>query len=148
MLRRLFCTLALASVLSAADPWVGVWKMNYEKTKSPTTPPKDVVLTYEATPQGVKFTSSGKLPDGSPYGYNFAAAIDGRDYPVHGHPVYTTVALTGNQGKLEITFKANGKVVTKHITEFFADGKVMTTTSDWKNPNGETYKTVGYFDKQ
>ena len=148
MLRRTILSLAFAGMACAADPWIGVWKMNYAKTKFPGDPPKDVVLTYEADPKGVKFTSSGKLPDGSVYSYQYVAAIDGKDYPVTGQTNFQTVSLTRRDGKLDIRFKREGREMVTHLTEFSADGKVMTTTSHWLNPGGEAYETVGYFDRQ
>ncbi len=148
MMFRAASLFLFASALFGADPWIGVWKMNYAKTQFPGEPPKDVVLTYEAHPKGLKFTSSGKLPDGTAYFYDYVAATDGMDQPVHGHQTFQSVALIWRDGKLEIRFKSEGREVTKHITEFSPDGKTMITTSNWDNPGRKPYKTVGYFDKQ
>ncbi|MEO8028093.1 MAG: hypothetical protein ABI823_16530 [Bryobacteraceae bacterium] len=148
MLHRMLTGLAFAGILCAADPWIGVWKMNYAKTQFPGEPPKDVVLTYEAQQKGLRFTSSGRLPGGSAYSYQYVASVDGKDYPVTGHATFQTVSLTWRDGKLEIRFKREGREVVRHATSFSADGKVMTTTSNWQNPGEKPYKTVGYFDKQ
>lgn len=139
----------MVGLLSAADPWIGVWKMNYNKTRFPGEPPRDVVLTYETHEKGVKLTSRGKLQDGTPYTYYYVAAHDGKDYPVHGHAQYQTVAVTIRpDGKMETHFKRDGRILTKHVSEFSSDAKVMISTSERTNANGETLTTVGYFDRE
>jgi hypothetical protein len=57
----------LGAAAQAADPQVGTWKLDVAKSKySPGPPPKEITLTIESQPDGLKFTIVGTDAEGKP----------------------------------------------------------------------------------
>ncbi|MBV6431168.1 MAG: hypothetical protein IANPNBLG_01297 [Bryobacteraceae bacterium] len=148
MFRRVLLAFLVATSIHAADPWTGVWKMDPAKSQFPGEPPKDVVLTYQPDPAGFRFTSTGKLQDGTPYSYHYTAAPGGKDYPVTGHASFDTVSIEWKAPVLVTRYKRQGKILATHESNFDSGGKVMTDRTEWKTPDGGSLLTIAHFDKQ
>jgi hypothetical protein len=142
----------VASIASAqADPRVGSWKLNLEKSKfDPGPAPKSATRTYEADGDGVRATlklvpATGEAGPGMTY----SAKYDGKDYPVKGVSAYDMVAMKRiDASTQEMTLKKDGKVVRNLRTVFSQGGKVMTNTAKGTNASGQPYNDVEVFDKQ
>jgi hypothetical protein len=143
-----FLLLLAASQLHAAGPWIGVWKMDPAKSHFPGDPPKDVFLTYQPDPKGFRFTSTGKLQDGTPYSYHYTAAPDGKDYPVIGHAGFDSVSIEWKPPILITRYKHQGQTLVTHQSDFHQDGKVMIDRTEWKTQDGSSLTTIAHFDKQ
>ncbi|MCC6368385.1 MAG: hypothetical protein IT165_33080 [Bryobacterales bacterium] len=145
---RLLISLLAATLLHAADPWIGVWKMDPAKSRFPGEPPKDVVLTYQPAPKGFTFTSTGKLQDGTPYSYHYTAAPDGKDYPVTGHASFDSVSIEWKAPLLVTRYKHQGQTLAAHESNFHRDGKVMIDRTQWKTQDGSSLITTAHFDRR
>src|SRR5512138_910321 len=74
-----------ALTLAAADPLIGSWKMNVEKSKfNPGPPPKSVTTTYSQDGEWISIRSEGTLGDGQPFTRNNRYKMDGQEYPFEG----------------------------------------------------------------
>ncbi len=144
----LLLTLLAATLLHAADPWIGAWKMDPAKSQFPGDPPKDVVLTYLPDPKGFRFTSTGKLQDGTPYSYHYTAAPGGKDYPVIGHAAFDAVSIEWKAPILVTRYKRQGQTLATHESNFHRGRKVMIDRTEWKSPDGATLTTTAHFDRQ
>ena len=123
--------------------------MDPAKSQFPGDPPRDVVLKYEPDPKGFRFTSSGKLQNGTPYSYYFAGAADGKDYEVFQHNGFDRASARVVDGRLEMKFKRQGRVMVTHLSEFREGGKVMLNRSEYINANGGAPLVVtAHFDRQ
>jgi hypothetical protein len=129
-----------------ADPLVGTWKLNPEKSKGA----KSGTTVVEAAGKGVKWTVDMVSADGTPAHWSFTADYDGKDVPVTGNSPYgNTANLTRVDAKtVRITSKQDGKVTTTSTIVVSADGKTRTSTTKGKNPKGETVDVSSVYEKQ
>jgi hypothetical protein len=138
--------------VQSADPWVGTWKVNLEKSKySPGPSPKTpTTIKLESSGEGIKSTFDGMTPEGKPFHTEAVGAFDGKDNPVKGARFpNTTVAYKRIDGRtLEATTKIDGKPTTTARVSISADGKTMTATITGKNPDGQAVNNVIVHDKQ
>jgi hypothetical protein len=82
-----------------------------------------LIVTYVDTADGLAMTA--------PTGESFDAKFDGRDYPVKGGRVTSTVSLRKvNDRTIEQTTKRDGKVVMVDYMAVSADGKTLTVKSE------------------
>ncbi|OLE44457.1 MAG: hypothetical protein AUI36_23280 [Cyanobacteria bacterium 13_1_40CM_2_61_4] len=96
-----------------ADPFIGAWKLNVEKSKfDPGPPPRSGTVTYEPQGEGLKLTLDAIDAEGKRQSYQYTAYFDGKDYPVIGSPVNDTVALRRiDPYTIEFISKKDGRVV-------------------------------------
>ncbi len=158
--RRLaFATLMAGVILwgnaawaQAADPLIGTWKLNVEKsTYSPGPPPKSLTVKIEAVENGEKVTADGVRADGQPIRVEYTAKYDGKDYPIKGSAMGAdTVSLKRiDASTTERTDKAkDGKVVYTLTRKVSSDGKMMTATGKGTNPQGQAVNNVAVVEKQ
>ena len=147
VLSALVLTLVLGATASAADNWVGTWKLNVAKsTYSPGPAPQGNTAKLEAWDGGLKATADGVAADGKPTHTEFAAKFDGKDYPFAGSPNgdtislkriddYTYEAVLKKQGKPTVTSRniisKDGKTRTQIQTGTDAEGRVVNNTLVW-----------------
>ena len=83
---RRCCNAAVALTLNAqsADPWIGTWKVNLEKsTYSPGPKPTTAwTINSNRCRMVMKRTFDGMNPEGKPFHIEPVGAFDGNDYPV------------------------------------------------------------------
>ena len=141
---------AAASLLHAADPVLGTWKLNVAKSKfSPGPGPKSSTVTYEAVGDAVKRTGEGIAADGKKTGFSYTAKFDGKDYPVTGSENLDAISIKKiDDHSTESTLKRAGKAVASAKRTISKDGKVMTITTTGTNAKGEKFNTVAVYDKQ
>src|SRR5512146_1453087 len=85
-LLKLMCLMTLAALsLAAADPFLGVWKLNLGKSrtmaKNPPPPPKSLVATYARQGEDIKVSTELTLADGTKRNVEHLFRCDGKDYP-------------------------------------------------------------------
>jgi len=133
-----------------ADPLVGTWKLNVEKSKfDPGPAPKSNTVKIEAAGEGVKATSDGVGADGKPTHTEFTAKYDGKDYPITGSPNADMVSLKRiDPNTIEQTNKKGGKVVITLTRKIDASGKVMTITGKGTNAEGKPINNTTVYEKQ
>lgn len=140
-------------------PFVGVWKLNVEKSKL-HVPPGEFARyrQYEDPGNGwmfhtiINITARGTS-------FTFAAArYDGRQYPVYTtetlgrylsdgtKPPRTVEFRRVDANNIQWTDRMNGKVVAGGTCTVSRDGNTLTITA--KAPGGENGETVEVFDRQ
>ena len=150
--KRVFVATILLGIMvgvvfaQTADPLIGTWKINPEKSKGT----KSGTTVIEAAGKGLKWTVDLVSTDGTSTHWSFTADYDGKDNPVTGNSPYgNTASLTRVDAKtVRITSKQDGKVTTTSTIVVSADGKTRTSTTKGKNPKGETVDVSSVYDKQ
>ena len=148
--KLVFALFGLATLLVAADPTVGTWKLNTAKSKySPGPAPKSATITYEETADGIKRMGESVEADGTKTSFEYTAKYDGKDYPVTGSDTFDMIALKRiNDRTTQATLKKSGKVVSTARRVVSKDGKMLTLTITGTNAKGQKMKNIAVYDKQ
>jgi hypothetical protein len=143
--------LAAASgiVLAQADPHIGTWVLNVEKSKyAPGTAPKSQRSVYSAVGKSLKVATTTVGPNGT-VNSEYTAVVDGGDTAVKGNPDWDTAAIKRvDSHTLEFTRKKGGKVVQTARSTVAKDGKSRTVTVTGVNAQGQKLNTVALYTKQ
>jgi hypothetical protein len=125
-------------------PGVGSWKLNLAKSKlGIEPPPQSITSKIEVVDGHAKVTGVRIGADGIRSEAQYKAKIDGKDYPIVGHPNADTIALKRIDSRtIERVDKKAGKVVETSTTVFSEDGKTSTTTGKAKNYRGDDFHYV------
>ena len=145
------CALVLSSsVVLAAENWLGTWNLDAAKSKySPGPAPKSLMLKWEATPAGIKFSSEGVGADGKPNHSAYVSKFDGKDVPYEGNPDADTAAPKKvDDNTYTNTWKKGGKPTINAKVVVSADGKSMTITQAGTNAKGEAVNNAIVYHKQ
>ncbi len=145
-------TLALSLMAGGAcfaNPHMGTWELNEEKSKLDPTMGKNTTVVYEASGDSIKVTVEGVDKDGTATHNEWTGKFDGKDYPVTGDP-NTDARSYKKAGKrtLELTTKKGDKVVMTGRIVVAADGKSRTVTLSGTNPESKKVKNTAVYDKQ
>jgi len=142
--------LTAASMASAADNWVGTWKLNTAKSKySPGPMPKSQTLKFEATPAGTKLSTEAMGADGTATKGGYTSKFDGKDVPWVGNPDADTASPKRiDDNNYENGWKKGGKPTITSKGMVSVDGKALTVTSTGKNAKGDAVNNVAVYDKQ
>jgi hypothetical protein len=131
------------------NPYIGTWKLNVAKSDFGKLPasqiPKSETLVILPTDSetGRKFTVNGVGGDGKPFEMSFDGATDGKPHPSSSNDGSSIAFLT--DGSWEMKDKS-GSVVETGSATISDDGKVFTSTTVHKTPNGQI-TTTAVFDK-
>ena len=144
----LFTTVSFAQTKTAADKWIGTWKMNPAKTKYQSgVMPKSRTLTFEAALGGVKVMSDLLDAIGAVH-IEFSAKYDGKDVAMRGPNQGNTIAVLRTDAyTFETIQKSNGKVVTTTKFVVSRDGKALTASSSGLDDVGVKYTNVVVYDR-
>ncbi len=157
MLKRIFafCSLAvLASfpALGADSRFDGSWKIVDSKSSwSDGNFPKNMSLTIDLkiTDEELSYHSVNDTVKEKPASTNYVAKIDGKPYPLPGHPRYNQVTVRRiSQNELEILELKDGDVIVGALWMFSDDCKHLVRWGVGKSPEGKSKAYVEYFDKQ
>ena len=143
-------TAAVVSAADRADPAIGTWTLNVEKSKfHDGTAPKSTTRTYSAGAAGTDMKVSGVAADGTAISQSVTLTYDGKDCAITGNPAFDTLALTKINGTtVKSELKKDGKIVGHSTRTISAKGKVLTLSTAWKTAKGGTTHDVAIFDKQ
>lgn len=149
--KSVFALLAACTVLVAADPVIGTWKLNTAKSKySPGPPPKSGTVTYEAANGGIKRSGEMVNADGQTVSFTYTANYDGKDYPITGNnPNADAISLKRiNDYTTEASLKKGGKTTGTARRVVSKDGKTLTITLTGNTPDGKRMRNILVYDKQ
>ncbi|MBI4266203.1 MAG: hypothetical protein HY657_17650 [Acidobacteria bacterium] len=141
----------------AADPFVGTWKLNLEKSQFPGPPPaRAYIVTYEQNADGSFLGVVYELDDerGRTAVARITYRYDGREYRDedvrNGVPARNTLAFSQIDARtVEVTHKLNeGKLVFKEMRRVAEDGRTMTFVLTARDQQGRTVSVVQVFDRQ
>lgn len=145
---HLICgTLAISAGLLAADPLVGTWKLNLEKSKYGSRPvPKSGTVTWAEEGGTFHYTAQGVGADGQPTLVEIASfKFDGKENPVKGSRLTDMVSFKRvDPQHLESTGKKGGKPAFTNKTGVSKDGKTLTSVWRATDASGkpQTWTTV------
>jgi hypothetical protein len=136
------------ALAQAADPHVGTWKLNPEKSKGSAF--TSGTVTIEPAGDGLKVTVDLVGQDGAPSQWGFTVTYDGMDHPITGNnPFGDTLALTRVDARTgRATYKHGGKVTVTQTTAVSEDGKTRTVTTKGTNAKGQPVDSMTFYDKQ
>lgn len=148
-----FCLGVPGSMLAQANPAVGTWKLNLEKSKFPTgTAPKSLTRTVTVDGDNVKYSFEGQGPDGAALSYGFTVKYDGKDYDVTGAGMpygADHIAIKRvNSHMFSATLKKADKIVGTSNSTVSHDGKTTTLYSKGTDDKGKPVKSTSIYDKQ
>ena len=142
-----------AQAMTQANPYVGTWKLNIEKSKFTGIPaPKSLTREVVADGAGAKYTYKGTAADGKAIDYSFSTNYDGKDGAITGSgapggaDALSIKRISAN--KTEAIVKRDGKEIGKSAAEVSKDGKITTIRGSGKTPDGKDYSSVLVFEKQ
>jgi hypothetical protein len=141
---------AAALLAAQADPRVGTWNLNVEKSKySPGPAPKSQVLTIEAAGDAEKVTSESVSATGQKSSTTYTAPYDGKPHPLKGSEIADTVTLkrVDSHTTERVDSKA-GKSVQTYSRVVSKDGKTMTVTVKGTDAKGQAVSNVVVFEKK
>jgi uncharacterized protein RhaS with RHS repeats len=135
---------------NSADPLVGTWELNIEKSRfDPGPAPRSQTRTYESDGKTVRMTSKSVNAQGQETTVEYTASNDGKDSPITGSPIADTVSVKQiDASTSEATLKKNGKIVSVSRRVISSDGKQMTVTTTGVNDKGQPIKSELVFDRR
>jgi hypothetical protein len=148
-LKLVLLAIGLAASLSAADPFVGVWKLNMAKSKfqSGQAPRQQITTITEADGQ-TRIKIDGIAADGTPTLVDYKIPTNGGMGTMQKSKAYDGVsAKMLGPGEREIDRLKDGKVVYTVVGKVSADGKSITTVSKGISPLGLPVENTGVYDR-
>lgn len=150
---RLFVCVALCGMMSvvwAADPVLGKWKLNVEKSKYlPGPAPKSQTRLYEAQDGGIKVTITTVTPDDETIVVEHPMNYDGKPQPVIGSRQSDAILLQRiDEHTSEAVLKHANKVIGTNRRVVAPDGKTMTITYQGLDSLGRQVKITTLYDRQ
>jgi hypothetical protein len=140
---------------SVQGPWLGVWKLNVEKSTYQTNkPPAGTVRTYAMTaagPDSFDVVIDSKSPEGvqTMHMELRGGKFDGKDYKEVGNPFADAnrFRILGERSYGFVETK-NGVEVITITAEISADGKTRTSQQKGKGPDGKPTLNIAVWDRQ
>lgn len=150
MLRTLCALLVVSGLALAADPFLGTWKMNLEKSKfSPGPAPKSGTTTFTEEGGWIVGNSAFANADGTTGTRMNKYKRDGKAYPFESPYGKGTISVKVNgERKATATVKLDGGNTFTQTTVISGDGKTRTMTTVGKNAQGQTMKNTVVYDRQ
>ncbi len=142
---------ATTSITTAADHWLGTWKLNLARSKynPPELAPKSQTVTREAVDGGMKLVTDGVDAQGKPTHSEYTAKFDNKDYPWSGQVNADTISLIRlDEEYYESIWKLKGEVTITAQTVVSRDGKTLTTNQFGKDAQGRSVSNMTVYDKQ
>ena len=141
---------AAAIAAQPADPVVGTWKLNVEKSSyNPGPARKSETRTYEGTLSSNTVSWTGVNAAGQSVSNHNTVHFDGKDYPTTGSQDYDTIAAKHVDAFTVESQLKRAEVVVGHSRRVVSkDGKTLTLTVNWTNAMGVAFSEVRVYDRQ
>ena len=145
-------TMGTWMIAAQAQPRVGVWELNLERSKfTPGPAPRKQTLTFRAAgPQWVALIqgidASGKPLD--PDMSNLAITFDGKDHPTATIDYETTAWTLVDARRYTVTRKRAGKVVLTSVNDISEDGHTMTIATTGVNAAGHVIDDLRVYERR
>jgi hypothetical protein len=151
----LLATMAIAiPALDAADqaaPWLGVWRLDMEKSDFASGPTGFKRATSVIEPFGDRVRVSYDLVGvrGGVIHTEWTGRFDGRDYAVQGTDVVMTNAYTRvDDRSYAIVTKVEGRIEANATVTISPDGQTMTTVTTIRHPEKGNVRSTTVYRKQ
>jgi hypothetical protein len=138
-------------ISDSAEPLVGTWKLNLEKSNYGALPaPKSDTATFAAQEDGLfKFAADGINSQGQAIHSECFTRLDGAECPVTGSPFMdTVVARRVDVWTTEWIASKRGKVVVTATEVVSRDGNTLTGAWELTDETGQTRNWTTVSDKQ
>ncbi|MEP6549267.1 MAG: hypothetical protein ABJD53_17545 [Gammaproteobacteria bacterium] len=139
-----------ASAANSADPIIGTWTLNLEKSKfHGDRAPKSMTRTYSAAAGGTEMKVGGVASGGTAVSQSAILTYDSKDIAFMGSSEFDTLSLKKvNGGTVKAQLKKDGKIVGTTTRTISGGGKVLTLSTAMKTAKGGTTHDVAVYDKQ
>jgi len=147
--RLVFAVLAFSTVLVAADPFAGTWKVNPSKSKFKTgSAPKEQTVTITESGSDLDVAVKGTAADNTPISVHYTIPANGGTGKIMESPYEAVSGKRMSERERETMYSKAGKVVyTTHAT-LSTDGKTLTVHSKGTNPAGQKVDGTVTYEKQ
>ena len=142
-----FVLIALSGAVTAADPFVGTYRLNAAKSGvTGRVPNAEQTLVISEDRGNLVITTSGTRTDGSSFTGKVALPMKGGTARrVEGDQQYDAgIATRTTPNAIEIVTNAAQRIT----YALSADGKVLTWTVEGTNPQGQQVKALSVFERQ
>jgi len=122
--------LGCISPLAAQEPWIGVWKLNIDKSPKSPDRPQSQLVTLRSEDGMVAMAEENVTAKGMRYLVSFKGALDGKDYPMTGSIAGIAFIAGTILGPDTVELKAkrkDGTVLATYWVVHSADGKMRLT---------------------
>jgi hypothetical protein len=144
-----FALLGFATVLVAADPFAGTWKLNTEKSKYKSgAPAKEQTVTITEADSNLDVTIKGTAQDGTPISSHYTVPAQGGEGKIMESPYEAVSGKRMGPRQREIMYSKGGKVVLTVRTRVSADDKTMTATVKGTDTAGKAVDGTAVYEKQ
>jgi hypothetical protein len=150
---RLLLVVALCNltwIANAADPVLGTWKLDVEKsTYKPGPAPKSQVRIYEEVAEGIKVTIKTTMLDDKSTTVQHPVNYDGKEHPIMGSGQSDAIVLQKiDDYTSEAVLKHANKVIGSNRRIVSKDGKTMTITFQGTDSRGRQVDNTAVYEKQ
>jgi hypothetical protein len=134
----------------AADPAIGIWKLNLVKSGFALAPaPKSSMIKVEARGDGLKVTADTVNATGNRLQPEIVYKFDGKDYPLTGSPLVDSIsARRVSECRAESIWKKRGLVVLSVRAIISYDLKTLTVMRTGLDAQGRTADEVLVYERQ
>lgn len=144
-----FMLLGLTTILIAADPFVGTWKLNPAKSKYKTgAPPKDQTVVISEKDGDLDVNITGTSADGNAIASHYTMPAKGGEGKIIQSPYEAISSKRPSNVERVISYSKGGKVVYTAQPKVSADGKTMTAAVKGTDSAGKLIEGTAVFEKQ
>ena len=149
-MRLMVSTILMCAALWAAEPVLGTWKLNLEKSRYVPGPlPRSQTRVYEARPDGIKVTIKTVDAEGRKTSVEHPVNYDGKEHPLSGPSQASAIVLVKiDDYTSEGTIKHANKILGTNRRTVSSDGRTMTITYQGTDSRGEAVKNTAVYEKQ
>lgn len=139
-----------SAVLCGADPYLGTWKLNLEKSWYGTIPAPRSYTTMCVAEKGGAFkcTNDGVRAQGQPIHWEYTAKADGQDYPVTGS-TFDAISIGEVDSHTRDYFQKKSRQAAGSFRLVVSkDGRTMIGTWSRKDQDGKLVSVMAVYDRQ
>jgi hypothetical protein len=153
VLMILFILFAVVTVALASDPWVGTWKLNPDKSKSPggKLPHPTSTNIIDIKDGKMHLISDQTSTTGEKEHVEYTAAFDGKKYPVTSTPQGPqpyTITLKNTDARTREFVEVIGTFTIRGRDILSEDGKTFSRIVELKDEKGNDASVIQFFEKQ
>jgi hypothetical protein len=139
--------IATSAVGQGADPLIGTWKMNLEKSTSTLPPFKSATLAITGEGQNRTLTAEGVDANSQLFKVVYRHIYDGQPHPTTGSPDYDSSTYTRIGNTINIVRFRQGKAV-EVGQGVIVPGQTYTVSVEGIDVNNQAYRSATVFDRQ
>ena len=150
LLVALTLLLTATAATFAANPLIGTWKLNEDKSKFAPGASKNTMVTYAPAKGGmIRCTAEGVDKNGKAIHWSWVGKFDGQPYKIKGSPSFDTLTYKPvNDRTNKTTAMKDGKMVMTGTITVAKDGKSRTVILTGTDAKGKKFTDTTYYDKQ